>query len=129
MMAERPGESKNDASDTYNTNSKSADSFARDREAVGPSGEARGDEERQTGPAGQESSCGSPGASAAQIVQAGMGGDCGAHPERPGHAVCMPVLSEVAPRSGTRSGIQEDAARAMEPPAPRGGIGKRWHAH
>ncbi len=97
-MAERPGESGNDASDTYNTNSRSADGFARDCEAVGPSGEARGkargDEDRQTGPAGPKNSCGSPGAGSLQALQTRLGGDCGAHSERPGHAVCVPVLPE-----------------------------------
>jgi hypothetical protein len=62
-------------------------------------------------------------------VQAGLGGDCGTDSERARHAVCVPLLPEVAPRSGAGTRIQEDAARAMGPLAPSGGIGNRWHAH
>lgn len=134
MMAERSGESKRDESNENNTNSRTADIFAASsREAVGPqrqgSSKAGGGEERQAGASGRESSCGSAGAGSVQAVQAGLGGDCGADSERARHAVCVPVLSEVAPRSGAGTRIQEDAARAMGPPAPSGGIGNRWHAH
>ena len=136
MMAERPGESKRDES---NTNGEGKDSrtagidTASGGEALGParkeSRKARRGEEYQAGAANRESSRTAAGAGALQAVQAGLGGDCGADSERARHAVCVPVLPEVAPRSGAGKRIQEDAARAVGPPAPSGGIGNRWHAH
>ena len=134
MMAERPGESRRDESNTNDTNSRTADILAASgREAVSPArkgrNKARGGEEHEAGASDRESSCAAAGAGFVQAVQAGLGGDCGADSERAGHAVCVPVLPEVAPRSGARAGIQEDAARAMGPLAPSGGIGNRWHAH
>jgi hypothetical protein len=131
-MAERPGESGNDASDTNNTNSGAASLFACNREAASSSSqannEARGGEERETCASIEENRRGSSGASVLQAVQAWMVSDCGAYPQRAGHAFCLPVLSEVAPRSRTRARLQEDAACAMVSVAPRGGIEKRWHA-
>jgi hypothetical protein len=134
VIAERPGESKRDESNTNNTNSRAADIVAAgSREAVGAprqgNSKARGGEEHQAGASSRESGCGSAGAGSVQTVQARLGGHCRADSKRAGHAVCVPVLSEVAPRSGAREGIQEDAARAMGPLAPSGGIGNRWHAH
>jgi hypothetical protein len=38
-------------------------------------------------------------AGAVQAVQARLGGDCRTDSERAGHAICMPVLSQVAPRA------------------------------
>ena len=133
-MAEQPGESKNDESNTNDTNSRAADILEeRGREAGGSQRQggtkAGGGEEREAGAAGREDRGGSAGAGSVQAVQAGLGGDCGTDSERARHAVCVPVLPEVAPRSGARAGIQEDAARAMEPLAPSGGIRNRWHAH
>jgi hypothetical protein len=133
-MAKRPGESKGDESNTNDTNSRAADIVAASgREAVSPAGkgrnEARGGKEHQTRAANRESRCAAAGARAVQALQAGLGGDCGADSKRARHAVCVPVLPEVAPRSGARAGIQEDAARAVGPLAPSGGIGNRWHAH
>jgi hypothetical protein len=133
-MVERPGESKRDESNTNDTNSRTADIItASGREAVSPPrkgrSKARGGEEHEAGAANRESSCTAAGAGSVQAVQAGLGGDCRADSERARHALCVPVLPEVAPRSGARAGIQEDAARAVGPLAPSGGIGNRWHAH
>ena len=135
-MAERPSESKRDES---NTNGKGKDSgtagidTASGGKALGPPSkerkQARSGEEHEAGAASWESSCTAAGAGSVQAVQAGLGGNCGADSERARHAVCVPVLPEVAPRSGACKGIQEDAARAMGPLAPSGGIGNRWHAH
>ena len=136
MMAERPGESKRDESnkDGKNKDSRTAGiDTASGGKALGAarkkSGKARSGEEHEAGAANRKSSGTAAGAGAVQAVQARLGGDCGADSERARHAVCVPVLSEVAPRSGAREGIQEDAARAMGPLAPSGGIGNRWHAH
>ena len=134
MIAERPGESKRDESNTNGTSSRAADIAAKSSgkafgAACQESGKARSGEKYQAGAASGESGGGSAGAGAVQAVQAGLGSDCGADSERARHAVCMPVLPEVAPRSGTCTRIQEDAARAVGPLAPSGGIGNRWHAH
>ena len=136
MMAERPSESKRDES---NTNGKGKNSrtagidTASGSKALGAarkeSRKARNGKEHQAGAARRESSGTAAGAGSVQAVQAGLGGDCGADSERARHAVCVPVLPEVAPRSGTCTRIQEDAARAVGPLAPSGGIGNRWHAH
>jgi hypothetical protein len=133
-MAKRPGESKRDESNTNDTNSRAADIIAANgREAVSQArkgrNKARGGEEHEARAANRESSCTAAGAGSVQAVQAGLGGDCRADSERARHALCVPVLPEVAPRSGACEGIQEDAARAVGPLAPSGGIGNRWHAH
>src|SRR5499433_3040993 len=65
-------------------------------------------------------------AGAVQVVQAGMGGHRGPHAECAGHAVCLPVLPEIASCSRSGARIQEDAACPVGPFAPRGGIAKRW---
>ena len=124
-MAERPGESKRDESNTNDTNSRAADIVA----ARKGRNKTRGGKEHEARAADRESSRAAAGARSVQALQAGLGGDCGADSERARHAVCVPVLPEVAPRSGARARIQEDAARAMGPLAPSGGIGNRWHAH
>ncbi|MGC0772407.1 MAG: hypothetical protein WB543_05685 [Candidatus Acidiferrum sp.] len=133
-MAEQPSESKCDESNENNTNGRAADILAARRsEAVGSQRQggikAGGGEDCEAGAAGREDRGGSAGAGSVQAVQAGLGGDCRADSERARHAVCVPILPEVAPRSGARTGIQEDAARTMEPLAPSGGIRNRWHAH
>ncbi|MGC1618296.1 MAG: hypothetical protein WA765_07375 [Candidatus Acidiferrum sp.] len=134
-MAERPGESKGDESNTNSTRiSGTADIVAASsREAVGPQQEsdaqASAGKEREAGASGSESGSSSAGAGSLQAVQAGLGRDCGTDSERAGHSVCVPVLPQVSPRSGAGTRIQKDAARAMEPVAPSGGIGNRWHAH
>jgi len=133
-MAERPGESKRDESNTDDTNSRTTGiDTASGGEAVGAarkeSRKARSGEEHEAGAANRESGCTAARAGSVQAVQAGLGGDCGADSERARHAVCVPVLPEVASRSGARARIQEDAARAVGPLAPSGGIGNRWHAH
>src|SRR5258708_32793874 len=56
-------------------------------------------------------------------MQAGLGGHRGTDCECAGHAVCLPVLPEVAPCSGAGTRVQEDAAGPMGPAA--GGGGKR----
>ena len=133
-MAEQSSESKCDESNENNTNSRAADILAARRsETVGSQRQggtkADGGEEREAGAAGRENRGGSAGAGSVQAVQAGLGGDCRTDSERARNSVCVPVLPEVAPRSGARAGIQEDAARTMEPLAPSGGIRNRWHAH
>jgi|SRR5271170_3019298 len=132
-MAEQPGESKRDESITNDTQCRTANIVAASgRKTHGPprkGNKARHGEEHEAGAANRESGCTAAGAGALQAVQAGLGGDCGTDSERARHAVCVPVLPEVASRSGAGTGIQEDAARAMGPLAPSGGIGNRWHAH
>src|SRR5260370_8829890 len=123
----QPGESKNDASNTYNTNNSTTQPVG---EAHGQArGETRGHKKREAGTSVGQGSSGSAGAGALQAVQAGLGGDLGTDCEAPGHPVCLPVLPEVAPRSRPGTRIQEDAAGTMGPLAASGGIGNRWHAH
>jgi hypothetical protein len=131
-MAERLGESRNDASDTNKSNRtqrqpKNIFAIARDGEAVEtPSetsaGETRGGEEHQAS-AASKSRSGSARASVVQAVQDRMGGDRGADSERARHALRVPVLPEIAPRAGTGARLQKDAASAVGSVAPRGGIG------
>jgi hypothetical protein len=134
-MAEQPGESKRDESNTNGEDgSTAADIVAKCSEkafgaAVKKSGQARSGKKHEAGAASRESRSTAAGAGALQAVQAGLGGDCGKNSERARHAVCVPVLPEVAPRSGACARFQEDAARAVGPLAPSGGIGNRWHAH
>ena len=127
-MAERPSESKRDESNTNDTNSRTADIVAKSGgKAFSPpskgSNEARSGEKHQAGASNRKSGRTAAGASAVQAVQARLGGDCGKNSERARHAVCVPVLPEIAPRSGACAGFQEDAARAVGPLAPSGGIG------
>jgi hypothetical protein len=135
-MAERPGESKRDESNTdgegQDSRTAGIDSASGGKALGAPrkeSGKARSGEEHEAGAANWESGGTAAGAGAVQAVQAGLGGDCRADSERARHAVCVPVLPEVASRSGAGTRIQEDAARAVGPLAPSGGIGNRWHAH
>jgi len=133
-MADRPGESKRDESNTNDTNSRTAGIVAAGGgKTLGASRKesrkARSGKKHEAGASDREGSCAAAGAGSIQAVQAGLGRDCGADSERARHPVCVPVLPEVAPRSGARAGIQEDSARAVGPLAPSGGIGNRWHAH
>src|SRR5215469_16943410 len=134
-MAERLGESRNDASNKNNPNRtqcRPALVLASGREAVVTASQARrprarvGEAKHQARTAGEGPGCPA-GAGAVQAVQTRMGGHRRADSERPGNAVCLPVLPEVASRAGSRAWIQEDAQGAVEPVAPRGGIGKQWH--
>ena len=132
MKAEQSGESKQHGSNTNNANSSTAGIIARSSKALvsQPQGrnEARFRKKREAA-AGYRESDYAARAGALQAVQARLVGNCGTHSERARHAVCLPVLPEVAPRSRTGAGLQEDSARAMGPFAPRGGIGERWHVH
>ena len=72
-MAERPGESKRDESNTNDTNSRTADILAASgREAVSPAREglnkARSGEEYEAGAANRESSRTAAGAGSVQVV-------------------------------------------------------------
>jgi len=97
----QPGESKNDASDTYNTNNNAA------QPAGEANGQARGQtrsqagnrEEREAGPSVGQSGSGSSGAGALQAMQTGLGGHRRADCECARHAFCLPVLPKVASRS------------------------------
>ncbi len=138
MKAKQPGESKRNESNKNNTSGRAADNVAASGgKALVPdgypacqgNGKRRGSEKHEAGASRNESSSAPAGAGAVQAVQAGLGGDCGADSERARHAVCVPILPEVSSRSGAGKRIQEDAARAMGPLAPRGGIRNRWNAH
>ncbi|PYT72116.1 MAG: hypothetical protein DMG39_11185 [Acidobacteria bacterium] len=122
MKEEQPGEADNDASDK-NTNSGTA------QPASKAHGEASHCKTQQAGASGSTRGRGPSGAGALQAVQAGLGSHRGAHPQCAGHAVCLPVLPEVAPRSRTRARFQEGAPAAVEPLAASGGVAKQWHAH
>src|SRR5271163_4649694 len=130
-MAEQPGESKRDECNTNDTQCRTANIVAASsRKTHGPprkSSKARHGKKHEAGAANRESGGTAAGAGAVQVVQAGLGGDCGTDSERARHAVCVPVLPEVASRSGTGPRLQEDAARAVGPLASSGGIGNRWH--
>ncbi|HTQ60386.1 MAG TPA: hypothetical protein VMI32_09195 [Candidatus Solibacter sp.] len=109
-MAEQPGESKRDESNTNNTIGRAADIVAAGscqalRAQLQGSTKARRGKKREAGSATGESTDRSAGAGSLQAVQAGLGSDRGAHSECAGHAVCLSVLPEVAPRSGARQGI------------------------
>ena len=134
-MAEQPGESKRDESNKDGKDSSTTANIVAKSggKALGAaskkSRQARRGKKHEAGAPSRESRGTAAGAGAVQAVQAGLGGDCRADSERARHAVCVPVLPEVAPRSGACTGIQEDAARAVGPLAPSGGIRNRWHAH
>jgi hypothetical protein len=106
-MAERPGESKRDESNTNGTTARNiAASGSKARGAAGKkSRKACSGKEHEAGAANRESSRTAAGAGAVQAVQTGLGGDCGKNSERARHAVCVPVLPEVASRSGACAGI------------------------
>src|ERR1700693_5829393 len=102
-MAERLGESRNDASETDDTSRTQRQpenivALARGGEAVKTpgetsAGETRGGEKQQASASGQ-GGCGSARAGVVQAVQERMGGDRGANSERARHALRLPVLPE-----------------------------------
>jgi hypothetical protein len=141
-MAERPGESKSDASDKNKIDAsrtyRQPENFGTsNREAVGSdaspdneasAGKTRFGEKHQAGASGK--SCrGSVGAGVVQAVQERLGSDRGTYSERARYALRLPVLPQVASRAWSSAGFQKDAASAMGPLAPCGGIGNRWDAH
>jgi hypothetical protein len=107
-MAERSGESANDASDTVTNGTQceqdrkkfgenDSAQGAREADTKAHSAEASsGDQSSQAGASGKSCS-GSAGAGVVQAVQERMGSDCGAHSERARYALRMPLLPEVAP--------------------------------
>jgi hypothetical protein len=132
-----PGESRSDAS---NKNSTFIENYQQVhgapqqgfREAF--QAEARGKKtchqgNRQAGARQFEAGSRSAGTGSLQAVQARMGRHSGAHSERARHALRLPLLPQVASRSRASAGIQENAARSVEPLASSGGIGDRWDAH
>jgi hypothetical protein len=106
-MAERPGESRSDESNSNSINQSNTDRGAAQAAGSGQAlheiRETRGRKEWQAG-SRRESAGRSAGAGAVQALQAWLGGYRGADSQRAGHAFCLPVLSEVAPRS--RSGAR-----------------------
>src|ERR1051325_8393162 len=107
--------STNDASDTNEPYSRAPGCSAPRGETVQQacskaSGE-RADHKpgKQTGGEGavaaQTAACGSTGADAVQVVQAGMGGDCRPRAECDGNTVRLPVLPEIASCSWSGTGI------------------------
>jgi hypothetical protein len=108
-MAERLGESRNDASDTNNSNRtqrQPKNVVAHGGQAVetaareAGTGKARGGEKQQVSAAGKGRG-GSAGAGAVQAVQDRVGSDRRAYSERARHALRVPVLPEIAPRTGS----------------------------
>jgi len=113
VMAERSGESANDASDTVTIGTKrwqggkkfgEKDSAQGGREADTQTHDAEASSGRKAG-ARDESCSGSAGAGAVQAVQERVGGDRGTHPERARYALRMSVLPEVAPSAWSGAGI------------------------
>jgi len=109
-MAERLGESRNDASDTNQSSStqrQPENIVANGGEAVqaapgeADAGKTRGGGKEQQAGASGKSGRGSAGAGVVQAVQDRMGGDRGADSERARHALRVPVLPEITPRAGT----------------------------
>jgi hypothetical protein len=120
VMAERSGESANDASDTGKSSTqhepKSSTYDAKKcRKKFGEQFSAQGGRQADTeahsaeagsgtesgskaGPAGKSRS-GSVGAGVVQAVQERVGGNCGTHPECARYALRMPLLPEIAPSS------------------------------
>jgi hypothetical protein len=122
VMAERSGESENDASDTFTIGTKwqqkSSTQYAtKFGEKVSAQGGRKADTEAHSAEAGSgteggskagasSKDCrGSVGASAVQAVQRRVVGDRGTHSERARHALRMPVLPEVAPSAWSGAGI------------------------
>lgn len=132
MKAEQSGESKQHGSNTNNANSSTAGIIARSSKALvsQPQGrnEARFRKKREAA-AGYRESDYAARAGALQAVQARLVGNCGTHSERARHAVCLPVLPEIASRSRAGARLQESAPRPVGPLAAGGGIRNPWHAH
>jgi len=115
VMAERSGESANDASDTENGTryeQQSSTQFAkkfgekdstqggRKTDAEAHSAEASsGTEDGSKAGAAGKSCSGSVGAGIVQVVQERLGGNRGTHSERARYALRMPLLPKIAPSS------------------------------
>ncbi len=121
-MAERSGESANDASDTFTIGTKREQaSSAQYAKKFGEKDSAQGGREADTEAHSAEAgSCteagskagasgkgcsGSVRAGVVQAVQGRVVGDRGTHPECARHALRMPVLPEVAPSAWSGAGI------------------------
>jgi hypothetical protein len=122
VMAERSGESANDASDTVTIGTKRQQKSStqhgkkfgeKDSTKGGPktvgkaySAEASSGTEGsgKAGTSGKGCS-GSVGAGAVQVVQGRVVGNRGTHSERARHALRMPLLPEVAPSTWSGAGI------------------------
>src|ERR1700682_357587 len=107
-MLELPGESKKHASNKNNTNR------TRSQPENPPAREARvrktnRGQEQHTRAAGKSSGRAA-GAGAVQAVQTRLVGNCGTHSQRARHAVCVPVLPQIASRAGSGARLQENAA-------------------
>jgi hypothetical protein len=121
VMAERSGESANDASDTFTSGTKrepaSSTEYAtkfgeddaqgvRKTDTEAHSAEAsRGCQGSSKAGANGKGCGGSVGAGVVQAVQGRVVGDCGTHSERARHALRMPVLPEVAPSAWSGAGF------------------------
>jgi hypothetical protein len=122
VMAERSGESENDASDTFTIGTKwQQKSSTQHAKKFGEKDSAQGGREADTeahsaeASSGTESSSkagasgkgcsGSVGTGAVQAVQGWVVGNRGTHPERARYALRMPVLPEVAPSAWSGAGI------------------------
>src|SRR5260370_25044044 len=87
-----------------------------------------GGQDQQTGAAGKGRHR-STGAGAVQTVQARLVGNCGTHSQRARHALCLPVLPQVASRARSGARLQENAAGAVGALAQGGGVTKKeWNA-
>ena len=121
-MAERSGESANDASDTGKSGTqrqqKSSTQYAtKFGEKVSAQGGRKADTEAHSAEAGSgteggskagasgKSCSGSVGAGVVQAVQERVGSNCRTHSECARYALRMPVLSEVAPSAWSGAGI------------------------
>jgi hypothetical protein len=121
-MAERSGESANDASDTFTTGTKRQQKSSTQYEKkFGEKDGAQGGREADTKAHSAEASSGtegsskagasgkgcsgSVGAGAVQAVQGRVVGNRGTHPERARYALRMPVLPEVAPSAWSGAGV------------------------
>ena len=122
VMAERSGESENDASDTFTIGTKwQQKSSTQHAKKFGEKDSAQGGREADTEAHSAEAGSGteggskagasdkscsrSVGAGALQAVQERMGGNRGAHSERARYALRMPLLPEVAPSAWSGPGI------------------------
>src|ERR1700687_1531474 len=106
-MLELPGESKNHASNKNNTNrTRSQPENQPAREACVQASSSQGQQTRAGGKGGRRPA----GAGALQAVQARLVGNCGTHPQRARHPLCVPVLPQVASRAGSGARLQENAA-------------------
>jgi hypothetical protein len=121
VMAERSGESANDASDTQIGTQHKQQSGTQYAKKVGEKDDAQGGREADTEAHSAEASSGAEGSSKAgaggkgcsgsvgagvvQVVQGRVVGDRGTHSERARYALRMPVLPEVAPSTWSGAGI------------------------